>query len=171
MKKNLLSILILALLIVNLILTSIMMFSVTSSSNKTAKLVGDIATILNLEIGTGDDSAAIADITIDDTEVYDIADKMIIPLLRGEDGEEHYCSVLITLSMNNKDKDYKTYSSTLSSKESLVKSEIIEVISSYTYEDAKADPKAMRDEILVRVQKLFDSEFIFEVAFRDVMFQ
>ena len=36
MKKNLISIIILALLVVNIILTAIMMFSVTSSSRKTA---------------------------------------------------------------------------------------------------------------------------------------
>lgn len=171
MKKNLLSILILALLIVNLILTSIMMFSVTSSSNKTGKLVGDIATILNLEIGTGNDASASPQITIDNTEVYDIEEPMLIPFLRGQDEKDHYCSVSITLSLNKKDKDFKTYGAKLESKESLVKSEIIEVISSYTYDEAIADPKAMRDEILVRIQSLFDSKFIFEVAFRNVMFQ
>ena len=48
MKKNLLSIVILALLIVNLVLTSIMMFSVTSTNKKTGAVVADIASILKL---------------------------------------------------------------------------------------------------------------------------
>ena len=39
MKKNLISIVILALLIVNIVLTAIMMFSVTGTSRKTAALV------------------------------------------------------------------------------------------------------------------------------------
>ena len=51
MKKNLLSIVILALLIVNLVLTSIMMFSVMSTNKKTAAVVTDIASVLQLELG------------------------------------------------------------------------------------------------------------------------
>ena len=50
MKKNLLSIIILALLVVNIILSAIMMISVTSASKKTAALVADISTIIGLEI-------------------------------------------------------------------------------------------------------------------------
>ena len=46
MKKNLISIIILALLVVNIVLTAIMMFSVTGAANKTAALVDNIATAL-----------------------------------------------------------------------------------------------------------------------------
>ena len=50
MKKNLISIIILALLVVNVVLTAIMMFSVTGASRKTAALVDNISTALNLEL-------------------------------------------------------------------------------------------------------------------------
>ena len=50
MKKNLISVIILALLIVNVVLTAIMMFSVTSASQKTAALVDNIASALDLEL-------------------------------------------------------------------------------------------------------------------------
>ena len=50
MKKNLLTIIILALLVVNVVLTGIMMFSVTGAMNKTSALVTDISTALNLEL-------------------------------------------------------------------------------------------------------------------------
>ena len=51
MKKNLISIIILALLIVNIVLTAIMMFSVTTTNRKTAALVGDIASAISLDLG------------------------------------------------------------------------------------------------------------------------
>ena len=58
MKKNLMSVLILALLIVNIVLTVITMVSVTSTNKKTASVVNSIATVLNLELNTsGDDTA------------------------------------------------------------------------------------------------------------------
>ena len=50
MKRNLLSIIILALLVVNIVLSAIMMVSVSSASKKTAKMVSDISTIVGLEI-------------------------------------------------------------------------------------------------------------------------
>jgi flagellar FliL protein len=52
MKKNLLTILILALMIVNVALSVITMISVTGTNKKTAALVDTIATVLNLEIVT-----------------------------------------------------------------------------------------------------------------------
>ena len=47
MKKNLISIIILALLIVNIVLTAIMMFSVTGTATKTSALVDNITRALN----------------------------------------------------------------------------------------------------------------------------
>ena len=53
MKKNLISIIILALLIVNIVLTSIMMFSVNGAAQKTSALVTDIASIIKLDLNAG----------------------------------------------------------------------------------------------------------------------
>ena len=48
MKKNLLTVLILALLIVNIALTAVMMISVSGTNKKTAALVETIATVMDL---------------------------------------------------------------------------------------------------------------------------
>ncbi|MDD3205305.1 MAG: flagellar basal body-associated FliL family protein [Lachnospiraceae bacterium] len=172
MKKNLLAILILALLIVNIVLTSIMMFSVTSASNKTAALVTDIASIIQLDVGTPATGGASAEpVPIEHTEVYDIADKMTIPLAKSSDGADHYALVSVSLSMNTKDEGYKSYGATIDTKASLIKSTIIEVIGTYTLEEAQADQSTMRQEILEKVQAMFDSSFIYDVSFSDIMFQ
>ena len=52
MKKNLFSVIILVLLIVNIVLTSVMMLSVTSTNKKTADLVTKIAGALDIEIAS-----------------------------------------------------------------------------------------------------------------------
>ncbi|MDE7231622.1 MAG: flagellar basal body-associated protein FliL, partial [Lachnospiraceae bacterium] len=88
MKKNLISVIILALLIVNIVLTAIMMFSVTGASKKTAALVDDIATVLDLELASKEGQPAVA---MTDTETYSI-DSMTVPLKKGEeDDKDHYC--------------------------------------------------------------------------------
>lgn len=173
MKKNLISIIILALLIVNVVLTAVMMFSVTSTSKKTAALVDNITTALNLELAANgaDTEAAKEAIPMSDIQTYDISESMTIPLKTEEDGEPHFCMVSVTLSMNTKDKAYKTYGETISEKESLIKSEIVDVFGQYTLDEAREQQDAIRQEILEQVQTMFDSEFIFNISFSDILFQ
>lgn len=172
MKKNLISIIILALLIVNIALTAVMMFSVTSASRKTAALVDNISTALNLELAAStDDEEEEATIPMSDIATYDISESMTIPLKTEEDGKSHFCLVSVTLSMNTQSDGYKTYGANIAEKESLIKSEINSVISQYTLTEARDNQDKMREEILERVQKMFDSDFVFNVSFSDIMFQ
>ncbi len=173
MKKNLMSIIILALLVVNLILTGIMMFSVVSVSNKNAKLVGEIAAVLSIETGSGEETDnGPVNVSIDNTDVYVISGQMTIPFLLGEDGKAHYFVVTVSLSMNKKDPDYKAYGTAeeLAAKESLIKTEIQSVISSYTMEQYQANQELIREEVLERIQELYDSKFIFNVNFSDYLY-
>ena len=133
-------------------------------------MVNSIATVLNLEVGpaVADEQVVEETVSMADTEMYDIADSMTIALKKGEDGEDHYALVEVSLSMNTKDKDYKNYSATLATKESLIKSEIIDVIGSYTEEEVIANKNAIEQEILDRIQQMFNSQFIYDIAFRSI---
>ena len=51
MKKNLISIVILALLIVNVVLSSVTLISVTGTNKKTAALEVDIAAAISIDLG------------------------------------------------------------------------------------------------------------------------
>ena len=110
-------------------------------------------------------------IPIDQIEVYDIEDSLTINLQKGEDGEEHFAVVSISLSLNSKDKDYGTYQPQLSSKESLIKNKIISVVSEYSLDELKGNTEEVQKELLAELQSMFDSKFIVEVAFRDVVYQ
>ena len=78
MKKNLLSVLILVLLIVNIAMTAVMMISVTGTNKKTAELVTSIATVLNLErYRPGEET--VTDVPLAETETY-VMTEMAIPL-------------------------------------------------------------------------------------------
>lgn len=167
MKKNLISVIILALLIVNIVLTAIMMFSVTGASKKTAALVDDIATVLDLELASKEGQPAVA---MTDTETYSI-DSMTVPLRKGEgDDKDHYCIVSITLSVNIKDETYKTYGSDFTTQQGLIKDEINAVFSQYTIDEARDNQEQIKKEILNRLQTMFDSKLIYNVSFSDIMF-
>jgi len=171
MKKNLLSIVILGLLIINVVLTSVMLFSVTGTMKKTSALIDSIAVALKLELNDAIEEEQAQNVPMEDIEVYQIAEEMMIPLAVGADGKDHFCQVSVSLSMNSKADGYKDYAETVSNKEDLIKGEIVSVISSYTIEEAKADTDAMRGAVLERIQKMYDSEFIFNVVFREIYFQ
>lgn len=172
MKKNLLSVVILALLVVNLILTGIMMFSCVSANKKTAALVNDIASVLDLELtGGGSNAEEVAAVSVADTEIYNIADAMTVALRPSEDGKEHYCMCEVSFSMNKTHEDYETMSPMVATQESKIRSIIIGVIGGYTKEEAQANQKAIESAILEQVQQMFGSIFIYEAYFRDVKFQ
>ncbi len=173
MKKNLISVIILALLIVNIVLTAIMMFSVTGASKKTAALVDNIATALNLELASGTEGGAEEVVSMADTETYSFAEDMTIPLKKSEgDDKDHYCIVSITLSINTKADGYKEYGSAedLATREGLIKDEINGVFANYTMEEARDNQEEIKKEIINRIQQMFDSKFIYNVSFGDIMF-
>ncbi len=159
MKKNLISIVILSLLIVNIVISSLTLFSVFGTNQKTAALVTDIAAAISLDLGTEEEAVQVS---IADVVTYDIAE-MTIPLKTGEDGKAHYALVSVTLSMNSKDEDYALYSD-LSTRESLIKGEINDVIAQYTMEQAKDNGALMEEQILENIQTLFNSKFIYDVT-------
>lgn len=169
MKKNLISIVILALLTVNIVLTSIMMFSVMSTNKKTAALVGKVASAISLELGegvNGEEEQKV--VSMEDTVPYTIAD-MTIPLKKSEGAEdgavnEHYALYSVTLSMDSTSKGYKKYGAELSTKEDLIRGVINDVVSQYTLEECTVNQQQIKSQILERIQTLFESDFIYEVS-------
>lgn len=171
MKKNLISVAILALLIVNIVLTSIMLISVTGTNKKTAALVSDIAAAVELDLGAG--QMAAVSVPMDKTVTHTISDLTIMlkkSTVINEEGVEvesdkdHYALVSVTLSMNSEHEDYATYGADMAAREDLIKGVINSVIREYSMEEASADPQAVEDELLEEIQKLFGSDFVYDVT-------
>ncbi len=174
MKKNLLTIVILALLLVNIALTAVMMISVTSTNNKTATLVNTIATVMNLELTDGTEESAVEQISLADTEIYTIQGSMTIPLkvTVGDDGKEKQSYMLceISLQINKNHEDYKDKNPLIQTSESLIKDAIRGVVGSKTEAECRNDEAGLKAEILKAIQNLFDSDFIYGIALSDVKF-
>ena len=79
--------------------------------------------------------------------------------------------IMYDIAMNTKDKDYETYGTKIADNESLIKGEIVEAFGSYTMEQIQADSDVVRDDILARIQALYDSKFVYKVTFRDIIIQ
>lgn len=177
MKKNLISIIILALLIVNIVLTSVMMLSVTGAARRTSAFIDNAASALNLELtaqtNTGDREKEA--VPMEDIASYSISEKMTIPLKDSVDDEgkktSHFCMASISFSINKKSDGYKKYKEDLSPQEEMIKDMINTVFANYTLEEAKGNEETIKDEILEKVQKMYDSDFIFDVGFGSILYQ
>lgn len=172
MKKSLLSIITVALLVVNLVLSVVMAFSVLPASSKTNEMITKVCTALDLELEstkTGDEAQ---DYKIDQLETYDIQDELTIPLSQGTEGEEdHYAIVSVSIVVDNKHEDYSKYVESITTKESLIKDAVRNAIGSFTIEELQSNPEGVQKATLDKLQKLFDSDFIVQVAFKKLLFQ
>lgn len=171
MKRNLLSIVILALVLVNTVLTVVLMVSVVGTAKKTAALVDGISEALSLEIESQQSATDVNSIPMTDIAVYSIADTMTIPLADSGDGVPHYCLLSVSFSINTQSEGYTTYGADLSAQESLIKDEIYSVVSRFTIEEAKTQQDVLKQAILEKVQTMYNSDFIFNVSFGECLFQ
>lgn len=167
MKRNLLSIIILALLVVNIVLSAVMMVTVSSASRKTAALVSDISTIIGLEInGLPASEIAGNKVTMADTAVYNVTDEMTIPLKNDDDGKTHYAVGNVSLSLDKNHDDYAAYNEeTLATSEGIIKDIIFSVMGNYTMEQARNNSEQIKNEILEKIQEKFGSDVIYGVSF------
>ena len=147
MKKNLLSIVILSLLIVNIVMTAIMLFSVIGTNKRTAEIVTDIAGVLSLELDT-EAGGQTGMPSPEESEYYTIPD-MTITTRRAEGAEkDQYCIVDITLGINKTHEKYATYGGeAMKNYEAMIKGEVIAVIGQYTADE----PPASCKHVLTRV--------------------
>lgn len=179
MKKNLLSIIILALLVVNIAMTGFMLLSVMTTNSQTAKLISDIAAALELEANGGNtggfSGSASGNVGVSNIATFGFTgdDKLTINLKASADGKSHFMLVEVVFSMNTASSDYATYGTeeSLAGMRDLVKGKVTSVLSSYTLEELQEDDQKAKDKILDEVQELYGSNFIYEVTFSSVLYQ
>ena len=171
MTKNLISVMILALVLVNLVLTAILTFTIVPQTKKSNELINQVCSAINLELESGDNKDTAA-VPIENIEVYNITDSFTVNLADSGDGKKHYAVFSVGLSMNTQSDGYKTYGGAegLTAKETIIRSEINTIVGSYTVDDFNADgQKAVKAEILEAMQNMFGgSDFIVGVNFSSV---
>ncbi len=177
MKKNILTIVILALGLINVVLTSVMIFTIVPTANKTNRLISQIASVIDLELESPEGGDEQKQIPVTELETYQVkngenGDTMTINLTPGTDNKEHYAMLdSVTLSVHKKSKDYKKLSGTLETSTNKILEIVSNQFTKYTYEDAKVSREEMKANILKEIQNYFQSDFIVDVSFDNLRFQ
>ncbi|MBE5843237.1 MAG: flagellar basal body-associated FliL family protein [Butyrivibrio sp.] len=177
MKKNLLAIIILALLLVNTIMTGFMMLTVLTTNNQAVALIGDIAAALQIEAnggenGQGFSGSATGNVDIANMDTYVISD-MTISLKDDGSGKQHFMLATFVLSMDKSNEDYATYGTAeaMATYEQQIRAKINDVFSSYTYDDVRQHEEEAVATALEKIQELFGSGFIYELSLSSKVYQ
>ena len=167
MKKNLISVLILALVLADLILTAILAFTIIPQTKNSNELIDRVCNAIDLELESGTNIS----VPIENIELYNIVDEFTCNLKTGADGKEHFALFKIGFSVNKESEKYNKGEgvTNLENMETIIKDQVNGVVSRYTLEEFKADGNyAVKQEILETMQELFGADFIVGVSFSSV---
>ena len=170
MKKNLITVITLALVVVNLVLTVILTITILPETKKANELITKVCSAIDLDLESGS-ATSNANIPIDQIDVYDIEDEQTINLKSSGDGKDHFAMITVSISMDKKNKDYKDLKPEVENKVELIKGEINNIVSQYTIDEIKDNQSAVQNEILKDLQKMFGSDFIVAVGFPTAQYQ
>ncbi|MDE6851956.1 MAG: flagellar basal body-associated FliL family protein [Lachnospiraceae bacterium] len=172
MKKNIFSVIITALTVINVVLTAIMFFVMLPTFQKTNNLITQVASVLNLELDADGDAGSDEDYSLKDLEsvAVDFEEQQTLNLKVGGDGEPHYAMLNgYSLSVYKKADDYKDVSKILTNNQAEITDIIRSVIQSHTSEDISQDQ--IQKEALEKIREHLDSKAVKKVMLENFMFQ
>lgn len=168
MKKNILTIIIMAIVLINTVLTGVLIFVIVPTSNKTNQLVTKVASIVDLELE--DSSSENAAPAVSDIITFNIDDELTINLKDNGDGTTHYALIkTVSISMNSKHKDYADLSPKMEENANQIKEIINDEISKYTVSDVQDNKETIKKNVLARIQEMFNSDFIINISFGNLV--
>lgn len=163
MKKNLITVIILAICVVNLILNIMIVFVCMPSAKKTNNLITEIASVLNLELESKDGQPAV---DLEHMANFNV-EAQVVNLKDDGSGESHYVQMGLTLGLDSSSKDYKALSEVLENASGAVFDEARNVVQNYTYAEVtdQETQEKIKKQILQNLQKKYSTQCIYSVSF------
>jgi len=164
MKKNILTIVIMATCLVNLVMNVVLVFSIMPAMNKTSNLVDKVASVVDLEIE--DANKEEEEYTIQDLVTFDIAYETSVKInLQSDEGDNkaHY-AVLdgVVVSFNSKAEDFEAINTSVQTNPVYVNDIVKETISGYTV--TTINEATVRQEVIKKIQEKYNSKCIVDVS-------
>lgn len=169
MKKNLLSVIILALVFANFVLSGIIVFTLVPSTKQANELITKVCEAINLEVNSGATNG-LSNLPVSQIATYAVnsGETMTTNLTTGEDKESHYAVFSVALNLNNESEEYvKNNTVSISEKESIILDKINAVVRSYTLEELNAEGgvEKVKKDVLKQLQNMFGADYIVGISF------
>lgn len=169
MRKNILTIIIMAICLANLALTAVLVFAIVPEANKSVKLINKVAQIVDLELESPENE--IENLNVSDIETYLFEDKLTCRLADRGDGEEHYAILYLSLSLNKTHDDYEKLQPYVSQYENDIKEIVTDEFAKYTIDEVVDKKDEIKNQVLARIQELFKSDFVINVSFGNIIYK
>lgn len=176
MKKSTLSVITLALVLINLVLTVLLTFSLVSTNNKTNNLISKVSKIIDLDVGgiNIDSSGSVSgQVNINDIEYVDVVsgDSNSITVSYTDNGKTHYVVLKVTIGLNKKSRDYEKKAESITNGMKLIVSEITNEALKYTYSSVSSNKAVIENNLLTALQNQFETEMIYSVTLSEILVQ
>ncbi len=169
MKKNILTIIILAATLVNLTLTAVMLFVYLPNAQKMNTLITKVCQVIDLELESPLPQEKVEEVAVADLEPHIIASDMAVALAKGADGKSTYASVTVSLLLNTKAEDYATVSTLITTQDARLKEVVQDEIGKLNKDIFNESKDAVKKSILTILQDEFDTECIYRIDFSNYL--
>lgn len=169
MKKNILTVIILATTLINMTLMIVMLFVFLPNVKQTNRLITKVAQTVDLEL----ENVVVKEekLSISDIDTYKPTDITgLTANLKKEQGDSkpHYAVVKWSLVMNKNHKDYSKMEPLVEANEGRIKEVIRTEVEKYTINNVQENKENIKADVLKVLQDdVFGSDFIISVSFSD----
>lgn len=169
MKKNILTVIILATTLINMTLMIVMLFVFLPNVKQTNNLITKVAQTVDLEL----ENVVVKEekVSISDIDTYKPADSTgLTANLKKEQGDSktHYAVIKWSLVMNKNHKDYSKMEPLVEANEGRIKEVIRTEVEKYTINNVQENKENIKADVLTVLQDdVFGSDFIISVSFSD----
>ena len=173
MKKNLITVVILALVVVNLVLTAVLTISIVPETKKANELITKVCSAIDLDLVAGDTAGSLS-VNVENMVDYAVNSgaTMTINLKDSGDGQAHYAVLGVSLSQDNQNQDYAKFGGgDLKAYDNILSDTIKSVVANHTIDEMRNNEEGVKEEILEAVQSLFKSSFVVRVNFSSATYQ
>ena len=176
MKKNLISVLILALVFANFVLTALLMFTVLPQTKQANALIDKVCQAIDLDLNSGA-ANSLGHIPMDQRQEYKVNGGEAITTglapsvdknTGASDSKSHYAVVSVTLVLYKESDKAKTYTQEfLAEHDSSIQNSIIKTLGKYTVEQVREQSvkEEIQEIILQDMQEMFGGDYVIAVNF------
>lgn len=164
MKKNLITVLIFALCLINLVFNILLVFVFMPSATKTNKLITEIAAVLDLELASQKDDN---EFDVSNIEVFQLEQGNPINLAQDSSGEIHMVQYGISINLDTTSSDYSKVLANMQKSTSLIYDITNDIIGKYSYNQVidVSVKKQIKEEIQKSLKEAFNTECIHSISF------
>ena len=164
MKKNLITVLIFALCLINLVFNILLVFVFMPSATKTNKLITEIAAVLDLELASQKNDN---EFDVSNIEVFQLEQGNPINLAQDSSGEIHMVQYGISINLDTTSSDYSKVLANMQKSTSLIYDITNDIMGKYSYNQVidVSVKKQIKEEIQKSLKEAFNTECIHSISF------